>query len=177
MRTILFSLGILLLMGTAEGFTKMKHEKRGDVVTLKCEEKGVKWYKDGKDLNVSSDSIDLQYDDDNSGEYECFKHDETNGDVSLGVYHVKFRTCANCIELDVAALVGIIVGNIVATGLIGVSVYFIATQSKGPSFPSNKASQESDRRNLIPNDALYQPLSTSGRAAEYDVLHHNPKRR
>uniref|UniRef100_A0AAY4ED26 Uncharacterized protein n=1 Tax=Denticeps clupeoides TaxID=299321 RepID=A0AAY4ED26_9TELE len=62
------------------------------------------------------------------------------------IIHVKFRTGENMIELDTPAVVGICVGNIIATILIGVSVYCIAAQpsqrtfsgSKGRSLPNNK---------------------------------------
>ncbi|KAK6296905.1 hypothetical protein J4Q44_G00330470 [Coregonus suidteri] len=44
--------------------------------------------------------------------------------------YVKFQTCDNCIELDIAAAVGMVVGDLVATVLIGVAVYYIDSKPK-----------------------------------------------
>ncbi|XP_076138627.1 T-cell surface glycoprotein CD3 gamma chain [Alosa pseudoharengus] len=170
MRVIFFSLGVLLI-STAKGEFGITQVTDGEGIILTCKE-GHIWIsnKNGLQTEHNGTTLKLPYQDDSSGEYECFKSGDTDAESSLGSYHVKFRTCENCIELDAAALTGIIVGNVVASILIGVAVYFISTQSNGPSFPSNKASKESDRRNLISNDQTYQPLATHGRD-DYDVLH------
>ena len=42
-----------------------------------------------------------------------------------------FPACKNCIELDPAAAAGMAIGNLVATVMIGVAVYHIASQSRG----------------------------------------------
>ncbi|XP_062409174.1 T-cell surface glycoprotein CD3 delta chain-like [Sardina pilchardus] len=172
MRVIFFSLGVLLLIGTAEGGAfSITAQKDKEGVKLTCT-KGNHWKHNGVYYNDTA-TISLEYQDDKSGEYECFSTPVDDDDVaadSLGTYHVRFRTCDSCIQLDAPALAGIVVGNVVATVLIGVAVYFISTQSKGSSLPSNKASKESDRRNLISNDQTYQPLGPHGRD-DYDVLH------
>ncbi|XP_031429395.1 T-cell surface glycoprotein CD3 gamma chain [Clupea harengus] len=178
MKTIAFSLGVLLLIGAAKatGSFDIKATKDGEGIKLSCSG-GSFWENKGKLINASMTDLTLPYEDARSGEYECF-HTDADADadadadskkISKGTIHVRFRTCENCIELNWPALVGIILGNVVATILIGVSVYYISTQSKGPSFPSNKASQESDRRNLIPNDATYQQLNPV-RRDEYGVI-------
>ncbi|XP_028856564.1 T-cell surface glycoprotein CD3 delta chain-like [Denticeps clupeoides] len=108
----------------------------------------------------------LEYKDENSGKYEC-RHSTT--ELSK-IIHVKFRTGENMIELDTPAVVGICVGNIIATILIGVSVYCIAAQPSQRTFSGSKVSQASDRQNLIPNDSMYQPLR-KGQSSDYDQLH------
>ncbi|XP_041920497.1 T-cell surface glycoprotein CD3 gamma chain-like [Alosa sapidissima] len=170
MRVIFFSLGVLLI-STVKGEFSITPVTDGEGIKLTCKG-GHKWIsnKNGLQTEHNGTTLKLPYQDDSSGEYECFKAEDTDPENSLGSYHVKFRTCENCIELDAAALAGIIVGNVVASILIGVAVYFISTQSNGPSFPSNKASKESDRRNLISNDQTYQQLAPHGRD-DYDVLH------
>ncbi|KAG7470807.1 hypothetical protein MATL_G00117840 [Megalops atlanticus] len=82
---------------------------------------------------------------------------------------VKIRTCDNCIELDTSTVAGILVGDLVATVLIGVAVYFIASQPQGK--PVYRGSKASDRQNLIQNQQndTYQPL-TQGHSSEYSQL-------
>ncbi|KAM6988644.1 T-cell surface glycoprotein CD3 gamma chain [Tautogolabrus adspersus] len=89
---------------------------------------------------------------------------------------VKFRTCDNCIELDTGSIVGIAVGDVVATIVIGVAVYLVASQSWIGPITSNK--KGSDRQHLVPNEMNsrdpndhYQPLKhRSGQKDTYDVL-------
>ncbi|KAJ8369037.1 hypothetical protein SKAU_G00090650 [Synaphobranchus kaupii] len=124
----------------------------------------VVWKKDDKLFHTNATSIELEYNDDSTGEYKCIAGEET-----LSIY-VKFRTCDNCVDLDVGTVVGIVVGECVATALIGVAVYLLASQSQGKVYhPQNKAS---DRQNLLQNqqnDSTYQPLSHSG-GGEYSQL-------
>lgn len=168
MRTFFFCLGVLLI-GTAKGNDDGPKATDGqNEVTLVCPD-GI-WVLEGD--KVGDATMTVKYENDASREYQCQKGPEPDKDVEYlkGKIYVRLRLCENCIDLEWSALTGIIMGNIVATILIGVAVYSISTQSKGPSFSSNKASQESDRRNLIPNDSTYQPLTNSGRDA-YEVLH------
>ncbi|KAM4590420.1 T-cell surface glycoprotein CD3 delta chain [Fundulus diaphanus] len=107
--------------------------------------------------------LSLSYRDDNTGEYEC-------GDAKI---FVKFRTCDNCVELDTFSVVGLAVGDVVATIVVGVAVYLIATQARTSQVKPTK--KRSDKQNLIRNDGTndvnYQPLKyRKGERAEYDVL-------
>ncbi|XP_041656495.1 T-cell surface glycoprotein CD3 delta chain-like isoform X2 [Cheilinus undulatus] len=106
-----------------------------------------------------TESLTLSYRDDHTGEYTC---------VSV--------TCDNCIELDTGAIVGMAVGNVVATIVVGVAVYLVASQSRNGPVTSNKKS--SDRQHLVPNEERgrasndhYQPLKPKGGQKDtYDVL-------
>ncbi|XP_071395009.1 T-cell surface glycoprotein CD3 gamma chain-like [Centroberyx affinis] len=111
----------------------------------------------------------IEFSDTFTGEYTC-----SNDTAEIKIY-VKLRTCDNCIELDTAEIVGIAAGDLVATVLIGVAVYLVASQARtGPPTSNKKAS---DKQHLIPNDNnsrgpndVYQPLRRGGPKDEYDVL-------
>ncbi|XP_036392514.1 T-cell surface glycoprotein CD3 gamma chain-like [Megalops cyprinoides] len=113
-------------------------------------------------IENGTDKLSLTYEDANSNEYTCEKQN------SIKIF-VKFRTCDNCIELDPSTVSGILVGDLVATVLIGVAVYFIASQPKGKQV--YRGSKASDRQNLIQNQQndTYQPL-TQGHSSEYSQL-------
>ncbi|XP_055752263.1 T-cell surface glycoprotein CD3 delta chain-like [Salvelinus fontinalis] len=116
----------------------------------------------------------LEYKDENTKEYVCKKDD-----VQAKIY-VKFRSCDNCIELDTTAAVGMVVGDLVATVLIGVAVYSIASQPKAKLITGKKTSS---KMGLINNEASanedpignYQPLNKRRMdKSEYSTL---PERR
>ncbi|KAJ8403728.1 hypothetical protein AAFF_G00345960 [Aldrovandia affinis] len=91
--------------------------------------------------------------------------------------YVKFRTCDNCIDLEAGTLAGIIVGEVMATALIGVAVYLLASHPQGKTY--RQSNNASDRQNLIPNqqnDTTYQPLS-HGHSSEYSHLEPRRARR
>lgn len=50
--------------------------------------------------------------------------------------------CDNCVEFDTSAIVGIAIGNLVATAVVGVAVYLIASVTRtGPAGPPKKKSK------------------------------------
>ncbi|XP_040043087.2 T-cell surface glycoprotein CD3 delta chain [Gasterosteus aculeatus] len=110
-------------------------------------------------LSCFNGTLPLEYRDNNTGEYQC-------GDDGTKIY-VKFRTCDNCIELDEGAIAGMVVGNVVATLVIGVAVYLIASQT--PIGAPSAGKKSSDRQRLAPNgvssptDDHYQPLQNRQR--------------
>lgn len=115
----------------------------------------------------------IAYRDENTGEYIC----KGNSDGTETTIFVKLRTCDNCVDLNVASVSGMIIGDIVATVVIGVAVYLIASQAtKTGSVTSNKKS--SDRQHLVSNEMSnrsvndhYQPLRhQKGKRDTYDVL-------
>ncbi|NP_001117093.1 CD3gammadelta-A precursor [Salmo salar] len=130
--------------------------------------------------NISTQT--LEYKDENSNEYICEKAPVSNEDQDkdqVKIY-VKFRTCDNCIELDTTAAVGMVVGDLVATVLIGVAVYSIASQPKATLITGKKTSS---KMGLICNEASanedpighYQPLNKRRMdRSEYSTL---PERR
>uniref|UniRef100_A0A3Q4HDW9 Uncharacterized protein n=1 Tax=Neolamprologus brichardi TaxID=32507 RepID=A0A3Q4HDW9_NEOBR len=70
----------------------------------------------------------LEKRDNNTKEYTCTKSDTEK----LKIF-VKFRSCDNCVELDIMSIVGMVIGNVVATIVIGVGVYLLASQTRtGP---------------------------------------------
>ncbi|XP_064830515.1 T-cell surface glycoprotein CD3 delta chain-like [Oncorhynchus masou masou] len=96
----------------------------------------------------------LEYKDENTNEYVCEKatvpvSDENQVKDQVKIY-VKFRTCDNCVELDTTAAVGMVVGDLVATVLIGVAVYSIASQPKATLITGKKTSS---KMGLINNEA------------------------
>ncbi|XP_051814205.1 T-cell surface glycoprotein CD3 gamma chain-like [Acanthochromis polyacanthus] len=121
------------------------------------------------------DSIELKNDEDFEGEYTCETKKEGSEDIRSKIL-VKIRTCDNCIELDSGAIAGIAVGEVVATIVIGVAVYLVASKAGSGPAPTNKKS--SDRQHLVPNEVTnrptndhYQPLRTRGGQRDtYDVL-------
>ncbi|XP_013868934.1 T-cell surface glycoprotein CD3 delta chain [Austrofundulus limnaeus] len=130
----------------------------GDGIKLICKStdgSNKKMYVTGKGITVEQDNLTLPYEDSNSGEYGC--------NDKPGIY-VKFRSCDNCVELDTTSVVGMAVGNLVASVVVGVAVYLIA--SKSPSAQPAPTKTRSDRPNRIPNEASgsgsgsgpYQPL-------------------
>ncbi|XP_037534018.1 T-cell surface glycoprotein CD3 gamma chain-like [Nematolebias whitei] len=133
----------------------IKVERLGDGIKLICSD-GI--FKDG------SKELNLPYDDKSSGEYICNE---------ISKIYVKFRTCDNCVELDTPSIVGMAFGNLVASVVIGVAVYLIASQSQSRQPPPTK--KRSDRQNLIPNQPgtssdHYQPLRHKQPKDEYDVV-------
>ncbi|CAI5694421.1 unnamed protein product [Oreochromis niloticus] len=121
--------------------------------------------------DIATKNLHLPYKDDNTGEYKC-------GDNDL--IYVKFRTCDSCVEVDTPSLIGMVIGNVVATIVVGVGVYLIASQtSQTRTSPvvSNKKSKSSDRQHLVsesrgPTNDHYQPLRRGGQKDTYDELVH-----
>ncbi|XP_068601469.1 T-cell surface glycoprotein CD3 gamma chain-like [Brachionichthys hirsutus] len=116
----------------------------------------------------------LQYRDDNTGEYTCVPKaggGEAGTEAGPKIY-VKFRTCENCVQLDVPTITGLIVGNLLTTIVVGVAVYLIASQS-GPIASRQKSS---DKQLLLVPNAVgggastdpYQPLQL--KRDTYDFL-------
>ncbi|KAI9541288.1 hypothetical protein NQZ68_031616 [Dissostichus eleginoides] len=83
----------------------------------------------------------LEYKDEHTGEYEC------DGEE----IYVKFRTCDNCVEFDTSTITGLAIGDVLATIVIGVAVYIIA--SKTQIGPTTSVKKSSDRQHLVPNAA------------------------
>ncbi|XP_047248372.1 T-cell surface glycoprotein CD3 delta chain-like [Girardinichthys multiradiatus] len=137
-------------------------EKVGDGIMLSCTE-GVNVTGNGK----NEKTLHLMYHDSNTGEYTCSENE--NGPNIF----VKYRTCDNCVELDTSSIVGLAVGDVVATIVVGVAVYLIASQARtGQVKPTKK---RSDKPNLIQNvqtdNSNYQQLRyKNGEKAEYDII-------
>uniref|UniRef100_A0A3P9NLP1 T-cell surface glycoprotein CD3 delta chain n=1 Tax=Poecilia reticulata TaxID=8081 RepID=A0A3P9NLP1_POERE len=93
--------------------------------------------------------LQLTYSDHYTGEYSCEKGPKI---------FVKFRTCDNCVELDTASIVGLAVGDVVATIVVGVAVYLIASQGRPGQVKATKKS-----KSLL-------PLKYKRGRDEYDVL-------
>ncbi|XP_068173850.1 uncharacterized protein [Antennarius striatus] len=98
---------------------------RGDEITVKSATNGVDLSCSGGVLRSSrGDAVGhLTYRDDNSA-------------------------CENCIHLDVATIAGLVVGNVVATVVMGVAVYLIASQNR----PIKSHKKSSDKQLLVLNE-------------------------
>ncbi|XP_042270590.1 T-cell surface glycoprotein CD3 gamma chain-like [Thunnus maccoyii] len=171
----------LLLLWTLTAFVSCAGEE--DKITATQTDEGIKLkchtdYNAIMKNNKEIPSHVLTYSDENTGEYTCVvKADDPDNNRNGPSIFVKFRTCDNCVELDAASISGIVVGDVVATIVIGVAVYLIASQARTGPMPSHKKS--SDRQHLVPNEMPsrasndhYQPLKKkSGQKDTYDVLH------
>lgn len=161
---LLFCVSVLV-KGDAAGDQKsaFKVEPSSGGAKVTCPS-GLTFYKDGKEHNNSQ----IYYKDSNSGEYTC-KDDD---DIVIHQVFVKFRNCDNCIELDVVSVTGMIVGNVVATIVIGVSVYLVAKHTPGGKSTPNK--KGSDKQRLVTNevgdDEHYQRLRPRNGRDIYDKL-------
>ncbi|XP_067364646.1 T-cell surface glycoprotein CD3 epsilon chain-like [Channa argus] len=161
--------GCLLLLWTLTEFVST--DKVTQEPSIQIKRSGPKFEivcKDGKQLMKDNNEVNplLEYRDENSGEYECDSHK----------IFVKFRTCDNCIEMDLGSIVGMVAGDLVATIVIGVAVYIIASQNGiNPTYSQKKSS---DRQHLVPNEMSsrgpndhYERLRTKGGQKDtYDVI-------
>ncbi|KAM4566918.1 T-cell surface glycoprotein CD3 delta chain isoform 2-T2 [Odontesthes bonariensis] len=169
----------LLLLWTLAAFVSCQVEKKIEIkmddipdgVKLSCTE-GKQIFKD--QIEEAKDEIVLLYRDDNTGEYTCTTS-ASDGQTAGPKIFVKYRTCDNCVELDMSSIAGIAVGDVVATVVVGVAVYLIALKARSGPVPSNK--KRSDRKPLVANEGYsrststeYQPLRLNQRRDEYDVL-------
>uniref|UniRef100_UPI00398EDBB4 T-cell surface glycoprotein CD3 delta chain-like isoform X1 n=1 Tax=Pristiophorus japonicus TaxID=55135 RepID=UPI00398EDBB4 len=81
------------------------------------------------------------------------------------------KLCRNCVDIEPGTIVGIVIGDLVATILIAVAVYFISIPAKV------KIHQASDRQMLVlneANNALYSGINESERQP-YSSLGHRKK--
>ncbi|GAA6226226.1 T-cell surface glycoprotein CD3 gamma chain [Lates japonicus] len=111
---------LAVFVSTQENEPKLKVVSISDGIKINCD---TDRFKKGDENH----SEILQYKDENSGEYTCLSKD--NEGIQQKIY-VKFRTCDNCIELDTPSILGMVVGNVVATIVIGVAVYLIASHGQ-----------------------------------------------
>lgn len=65
--------------------------------------------------------------------------------VNTYIYYMcVFAGCDNCVELDIMSTVGMVIGNVVATIVIGVGVYLLASQTRTGPVVSNRTSKSKD---------------------------------
>nr|QPF15768.1 Cd3gd protein [Chaunax abei] len=134
----------LLLWTLTESKITVKRDSDG--IVLRCE--------DNYEMKSSNDETveKLSYSDENTGEYKCVMKSgvsdalETEGPK----IYVKFWTCDNCIEFNLTVITGLVIGDVVATVVILVAVYLVASQSHIGPITSHKKS--SDRQLLVPNE-------------------------
>ncbi|XP_047449264.1 T-cell surface glycoprotein CD3 delta chain-like [Mugil cephalus] len=165
-----------LLLWTLTAFVSYAEEPKSDVVVvelpdgikLSCNNNATMKFSNG--IEHGRKELKLGYSDDNTGEYTCEREQQTSKIL------VTFRTCDNCVELDKASIAGIVVGDVVATIVIGVAVYLIASKAGTGAVATVK--KRSDKRPLVSNEESsrgpnehYQPLRTRGQKDTYDVLH------
>uniref|UniRef100_A0A673ME25 Uncharacterized protein n=1 Tax=Sinocyclocheilus rhinocerous TaxID=307959 RepID=A0A673ME25_9TELE len=106
-----------------------------------------------------------------SGLHTCTSDECNNDPQSCPTVLLKVLNAENLIQLDMWAVVTVLLSDIIVTIMIGCVIYSICAQPKArSSYQGNKAS---DRVNLIENHSrsggdTYQPLNT--RAEEYSTL-------
>ncbi|XP_076002566.1 uncharacterized protein LOC142995408 isoform X2 [Genypterus blacodes] len=171
MRGHIALLACVLLLFTLTAFvscvdakSEFKVMKLPDEIKVTCKAEGSSIYKGADKWERPT----MAYSDENTGEYACKK----DGKEEEEKIFIKFRTCDNCIQLDTASVIAMVVGNLVATGVIGVSVYLVASPSQ--------TTTSLDRQHLIPHNSSssssrdpnshYQPLRLKGDKDTYDVL-------
>lgn len=74
-----------------------------------------------------------------------------------------FSACDNCVELDTSSIVGLAVGDIVATVVVGVAVYLIASQARTGQVKPTKKSKS------LPVCLLFSICSTIHTLPEQDT--------
>ncbi|XP_039478379.1 T-cell surface glycoprotein CD3 delta chain-like isoform X1 [Oreochromis aureus] len=167
----------LLLLWTFTVFVSCAEKVPDSIITVTELAEGIKvTCPDGHTFKKHNDTVELkrQTKDEYTGEYTCTKTDDTSKYVTI---FVKFRSCDNCVELDIMSTVGMVIGNVVATIVIGVGVYLLASQTRTGPVVSNRKSKSSDRQHLVtesrgPSNDHYQPLRRAGQRDTYDELVH-----
>lgn len=172
----------LLLLWTFAVFVSCQDKSKKDESPLSVNElaDGIKLVcTGGYHFEENITEIVLAYRDNNTKEYECTKKpDNTGADPESLKIFVKFRTCDNCIELDTASIMGMIIGDVVATIMVGVGIYLIASHARTGPVTSTKKSKSSDRQHLVSEGRgtsdHYQPLRPRGGQRDvYDELQRN----
>ncbi|XP_061924626.1 T-cell surface glycoprotein CD3 delta chain-like [Entelurus aequoreus] len=96
----------------------------------------------GKSVDYS-----LNIKDENSGEYKCAQGKDGLNPNGTSIF-VKFRSCDNCVELDMISIAGLVVGDLMATIVLGVAVYHVASQTHTGLISTQH--KRSDRKYLLP---------------------------
>ncbi|XP_055516713.1 T-cell surface glycoprotein CD3 delta chain-like isoform X1 [Leucoraja erinacea] len=157
-RNLVFAIGAtILLFGISEA--KIAIIPRGSTLKLQCENNAsvIIRHHGGVDEKTSYSSRTIQTDAD-TAPYGCYG--------STDFTYVFIRACRNCVEVDSGTMAGLVIGDLVATLLIAVAVYCVATP------PKVKIHRAFDRQALIPNDAteaLYSGIKQGDRQ-EYSKL-------
>nr|XP_005988210.1 PREDICTED: T-cell surface glycoprotein CD3 epsilon chain [Latimeria chalumnae] len=149
-------------------------EVSGTTVTLTCPTDYIKWKKDDKELPKElseANKLEIKnFNDDNNGYYGCSKESSNH------TIYVKAKVCENCVKLDVMALVGIIVADLMITFGVILTVYYCTKNRKGRGAPAatpnrpkayNKPRKE-DRPPPIPNPD-YEPIRRGQRDVYSDL--------
>ncbi|XP_077422432.1 T-cell surface glycoprotein CD3 gamma chain [Vanacampus margaritifer] len=145
-----------------EGLNKDIEVKQGPAeITILC----------GNDRHVLKDGakivFPLPYKDENSGEYQCV---DQEGKPSGQKIFVKFRSCDNCVELDLVSISSLAAGDLMATIVLGVAVYLVASQTHASVL--NSQHKSSDRKQLIPDETERRVPNS-----DYQELRHKGGRR
>ncbi|XP_023373107.1 T-cell surface glycoprotein CD3 delta chain [Otolemur garnettii] len=131
---------------------KTPMEELEDKVLLNCDS-GITWLTGTMGTFLASNtSLDLgKRVLDPRGVYMCSETHEQA--VKTSTVQVYYRMCQNCVELDPATLTGIIIGDIIATLLLALGVYFFVGHETG-----RLSGGAADTQALLRNDQVYQPL-------------------
>ncbi|XP_059494937.1 T-cell surface glycoprotein CD3 delta chain-like isoform X1 [Stegostoma tigrinum] len=116
------------------------------------------------DTSLSSLNIS-RLEDSHSDLFDCGRDSKTKA-------YIFIRNCLNCVQADTRTILGMVLGNLIATVLIAVAVYCVSAPGK------TKLHQASDRQALVRSDeigAVYSGIEQSGRQ-EYSHLEFRNKK-
>ncbi|XP_034023800.1 T-cell surface glycoprotein CD3 delta chain-like [Thalassophryne amazonica] len=165
---LLWKLTVFVSCQGDSGYPEIKVAAVSDGIKLSC----VGEYNISSEHKGAQTIMELKYKDENTGEYTCVPR-KAPGKESTKIF-VMFRTCDNCIELDKGTLAGVVIGDVLATVVVGVAVYLIASAARPAALAPLK--QSSDKQHFIPNRSKvpndeYQKLKfQGGNREEYDVI-------
>ncbi|XP_006834049.1 PREDICTED: T-cell surface glycoprotein CD3 epsilon chain [Chrysochloris asiatica] len=122
---------------TDESTKKYEISISGTNVVLKCPEEssehgGIKWLKNDKPLDSNEQQLKLENfsEMENSGYYSCYVNQEKKHHLYL-----KARVCENCMEVNLKAIVGIVIADICITLGLLLLVYYWSKNRKAKAKP------------------------------------------
>lgn len=145
-----------------------KVEISGQTVTITCPVGATKLTKNGKDLNLfpGRKYIKDNFSADDNGEYDC-----DNKRLYLQAY-----VCANCIEVSVLLVAGILIADCLVTLGVALFIYFGCKRKSARSSemaPGGRNRGNKERPPPVPHPD-YEPLQKRGQVV-YDGLNKNFK--
>ncbi|CAL1570806.1 unnamed protein product [Knipowitschia caucasica] len=140
----------------------------GGKVTLRCPGNGT-WFKvNGKKVeSVETESTkktyEYKYTTGSKDHYYCKYNDQKYH------FYIQGKACEYCFELDGLVLAGVIVVDVIGTVVVMLTVYK-CTKKKKKAAASPRAAKPVRRREEIPIDSNYAPLSVHTRSSDYSVI-------
>ncbi|XP_060702873.1 T-cell surface glycoprotein CD3 delta chain-like isoform X3 [Hemiscyllium ocellatum] len=135
-------------------------------IEINCSSKSIQRADNGKEWkNITSPAWNVSKLEDSHSRYRC-------GEDTDSWVHVFIKNCLNCVKADTGTVLGLALGNLIATILIAVAVYCVSAPRKV------KLHRASDRQALVPSDEtgiVYSGIEQSSRQ-EYSRLEFKNKK-